>query len=84
MQYFVYIVQCSDGTLYTGFSTDVQKRVYRHNAGKGAKYTRSRRPVKLGFVQWCGDASEAKSLEHSIKKKTRKQKLAMCNLLKTS
>ena len=72
--YFVYIVQCRDGTLYTGFTTDVLQRVARHNAGKGARYTRSRRPVTL--VYSCGYFSKSVAMrqEARIKRLTRKEK----------
>jgi putative endonuclease len=72
--HFVYIVRCRDGTLYTGFSTNVLKRVATHNAGKGAKYTRSRRPVVLVFS--CDWFSKSAALRHEarIKKLTRKEK----------
>ncbi len=75
--YFVYIVKCHDGTLYTGFTTDVAKRVARHNSGKGAKYTRSRRPVLL--VYSCGYFSRnvALRMEAKIKRLTRKEKEAL-------
>jgi putative endonuclease len=75
--YFVYIVRCFDGTLYTGFTTDVPKRVATHNTGKGAKYTRSRRPVTLVYL--CGWFSKSAALrqEARIKKLTRKEKEAL-------
>lgn len=81
MSHLVYILRCSDGTLYTGYTTDVEKRVARHNAGKGAKYTRARRPVALGFVWECADKSEALRLERKIKRRSRAEKLSLCNLL---
>jgi putative endonuclease len=82
--YFVYIIRCTkDGTLYTGYTTDVKKRVARHNAGKGAKYTRGRRPVVLGFVWECFSLSQALRLERTVKRMPRAHKLEMCNLLPT-
>jgi putative endonuclease len=73
--YQVYLVLCDDETLYCGFSTNVNKRVETHNAGKGAKYTKSRLPVR---VVWTSNKlhtlSGALSLERKIKKMTRKQK----------
>lgn len=72
--YFVYIVRCSDGTLYTGSSTDVAKRVIRHNAGKGAKYTRARGPVVLVWSKQMPSWIEAAREEYRIKQLTRKQK----------
>jgi putative endonuclease len=77
--WFVYIVECSDGTLYTGISTDVSKRISTHNLGKGAKYTKTRLPVVLKWLKPCNNRSEASKEEHRIKKLTRKQKLALIN-----
>jgi putative endonuclease len=75
--YMVYIVQCADGSLYTGSTTNVQRRVAQHNAGKGARYTRSHRPVTL-LVSWSfptkGDALRA---ERMIKRLPRAQKLQL-------
>lgn len=79
MNWSVYIVQCSDGTLYTGISNDVDKRVSNHNKGKGAKYTKNRLPVTL-LVTWeCGTRSEASKEEYRIKKLNRKQKIKLIN-----
>ena len=75
--YFVYIVRCSDGTLYTGSSTDVAKRVERHNKGKGAKYTRARGPVVLLWSKQMPSWIEAAREEHRIKQLSRKQKEAL-------
>ena len=76
----VYIVQCADGTLYTGTTTDVSKRIATHNAGTGAKYTRSRLPVTLRFTEICADKSQALTLEAQIKKLNRKQKIARISI----
>ena len=75
-KYYVYIVQCADGTLYTGFTTDVDRRINEHNFSikKGAKYTRSRRPVKVVHVETFDTMSLALKREHKIKKMSRKQK----------
>ncbi|MGN1059126.1 MAG: GIY-YIG nuclease family protein [Clostridia bacterium] len=70
----VYIVRCSDGSLYTGWSTDVLKRLQVHNSGRGAKYTRSRLPVTLVYAEVCKDKSAALSRERAIKALTRQQK----------
>jgi putative endonuclease len=75
--YFVYIVRCCDGTLYTGFTNNVAKRVARHNSGRGAKYTRSRRPVVLVFSCDWFSKSAAMKQEARIKKLTRKEKEAL-------
>ncbi len=77
MVWVVYILRCSDGTLYTGYTNDVDARVKKHNAGKGAKYTRSRLPVVIAFTSQWGSKSLAMSYEADIKKKTRAQKLAL-------
>ena len=73
----VYVVSCSDDTLYCGISTDVEKRVKTHNAGKGAKYTRPRTPVRLVWQWRVSSKSEALKLEHEIKKMSRKEKIRM-------
>lgn len=77
MGYFVYLVECADGTLYTGISTDVARRVAEHNAGTGAKYTRARRPVRVVYVEEAGDRSEASRREFEIKRLSRKEKEAL-------
>lgn len=74
---YTYIVECKDGSLYTGWTTDVKKRVEAHNAGKGAKYTKSRRPVKLMYTEEHGTKQEAMSREYAIKRMTRQEKLRM-------
>ena len=80
MSYFVYIVQCSDNTLYTGIATDVQRRVEEHNSSaKGAKYTKTRRPVKLMYSEELEDRSQATKREIAIKKLSREKKLELIN-----
>ena len=75
MVFSVYIVACSDGTYYTGIATDVEKRVREHNtSAKGARYTRSRRPVVLVYHENHPDRSSALKREYAIKKMTRVQK----------
>jgi putative endonuclease len=71
----VYMVQCADGSLYTGVSPDVVSRVAAHNAGRGARYTRSRRPVRLVFLRQVGPKPRAMSIEWHLKRLTRAQKL---------
>lgn len=79
--YYVYILQCSDKTLYTGITKDIKRRVREHNEScKGAKYTRVRRPVMLLYSEECGDRSSAAKREHAIKKLTREQKLALISV----
>ena len=75
--YYVYILQCRDGTLYTGIAADVQKRLAVHNSGKGAKYTRSRLPVTLLYEETQPDKSAALKRELEIKKLSRAQKLRL-------
>ena len=76
---YCYIVECADGTYYTGWAVDPKKRVKVHNKGQGAKYTKMRRPVKLVYVEEQPDRSTALKRERAIKKMTRekKQKLFM-------
>lgn len=71
----VYLAKCSDGSLYCGISKDVPARISKHNAGKGAKYTQSRRPVKLAAVSREMSKSDALKLEYSVKKQPAKDKL---------
>ena len=71
---YTYMVKCSDGTLYTGWTTDLEHRVKAHNDGEGAKYTRSRRPVELVYYEEYSTKAEAMKREYSIKQLTRKQK----------
>ncbi len=80
MEYFVYIVMCSDGTLYTGITTDIKRRIKEHNeSNKSAKYTKIRRPVVLVFNKKCQNRSEATQEELKIKKLTRTQKNSLIN-----
>lgn len=76
--YSLYILRCSDGTLYTGITSDLEKRLDEHNSSpKGAKYTRSRRPVSLVYQERCEGKSAALKREYAIKKMTRSQKEAL-------
>lgn len=78
--YYVYIVQCSDNSLYTGITTDVKRRVFEHNnLQKGAKYTKSRRPVVLVYTKECAGRSDASKCEYQIKKLSRSDKLKLIN-----
>lgn len=74
-----YILLCADGTLYTGWTTDIEKRLAAHNAGRGAKYTRGRRPVTLLYSEACESKHEAMSREAAIKKLSREEKLLLSN-----
>ncbi len=75
--WFVYVVRCRDGSLYTGISNDVARRISTHNAGRGARYTRSRGPVELIHVERKRSRSTAQSREARIKALSRAQKLAL-------
>jgi len=79
MKYYLYMVQCSDDTLYTGIATELERRVEEHNSSdKGAKYTRARRPVKLVYSEEYENRSEASKREYFIKKKmSRKEKVSL-------
>ena len=79
MKNYVYIFSCADGTFYTGWTTHLEERVNTHNQGKGAKYTRSRRPVKLLYWEEYSDRGEALRREAAIKKMSRKQKEELIN-----
>ncbi len=71
---YVYILKCHDNTYYTGWTTDLLRRLKKHNDGTGAKYTRSRRPVKLVYYEILNSRSAALKREYDIKQLTRKQK----------
>ena len=75
--YYVYMLRCADGTLYTGTAADAQKRLKVHNSGKGAKYTRSRLPVELVYTEELPDKSAALKREAAIKRLNRKEKLCL-------
>ena len=78
---YTYIVECADGTLYTGWTTNVQKRVKAHNEEKSsAKYTKAKRPVKLVYYEGYETKEEAMRREYAIKQLTRKQKLELIHL----
>ena len=72
--HYVYIAKCSDGTYYTGYTNDLEKRLLAHNAGKGAKYTKNRIPVEIVYFEEYEDKSEAMKREYAIKQLTREQK----------
>ena len=73
----LYILRCGDGSLYTGITTDVAKRLEVHRSGKGAKYTRSRGPLELVYEEECGDHSAALKRELEIKKLSREEKMKL-------
>jgi putative endonuclease len=76
--YSVYILECADGTFYTGWTTDVMRRVEEHNSStKGAKYTKARRPVALRYTEFFATKSEAQKREYVVKQLSRVEKLAL-------
>ena len=75
--WYLYILRCKDDSLYTGITTDVEKRLEAHRAGKGAKYTRGRGPLELVYSEECGDHSAALKREAEIKQLPREEKLKM-------
>ena len=78
--WFLYVVHCSDGTLYTGVTTDIGRRIHEHKTGsRGAKYTKTRRPVRLIYRVGFENRSTAQRAEHKFKKLTRKQKNEVIN-----
>ena len=83
----MYILECSDGSLYTGWTNDLERRMREHNAGKGAKYTKSRRPVVLVYFEAFETRQEAMRREYAIKRLKREDKLKLleseCNPVKS-
>ncbi len=80
MRYFVYVLLCRDNTLYTGWTTDLIERLGKHNGGKGAKYTRSRRPVCIVYAEEMKSKSDAMKEEYRIKQLSREEKIKLCQL----
>jgi len=74
---YTYMLRCADGTLYTGWTNDLEKRLAAHNAGTGSKYTRARRPVTLVWYEAHEDKADAQRREWAVKQLTRAQKLAL-------
>ena len=79
MKWCVYILKCSDGSLYTGISNSLYERINTHNSGKGAKYTKSRLPVTLVYKEYTNDKSRSLKREIEIKKLTRSRKIELIN-----
>ena len=75
--WYLYILRCGDGTLYTGITTDVEKRLEQHRSGKGAKYTRGRGPLALVYREELEDHSAALKREWAVKKMTREEKVRL-------
>lgn len=84
MNNYTYILRCADGSLYTGWTNDLRRRLAAHQAGKGGKYTRSHLPVELVYFESFATAHEAMSREAAIKRLTRQQKLALIEQQRTS
>ena len=78
---YVYILKCNDNTLYTGWTTSLEKRLKTHNSGKGAKYTRVRLPVEIVYFEEFEDKKDAMKREYEIKQLSRKDKLKLINKL---
>ena len=72
--WYLYVLRCGDGTLYTGITTDVERRLEAHRQGRGAKYTRGRGPLELAYQEECGTHSEALKREYAVKRLTREEK----------
>ena len=78
MKHYIYILQCADDTLYTGYTNDLEKRIWQHNNGKeGAKYTRSRRPCKLVYHEEYDNKADAMKREYVIKKMMKVEKMKL-------
>ena len=77
MSYFAYMVECADGTLYVGYTTNVERRLKAHNAGRGARYTRGRRPVRLAYLEELSTESAARKREVALRRLRRPQKLQL-------
>ena len=75
--YLLYIIECNDGSFYTGVTNDIERRLGEHNAGKASKYTRTRLPVKLRYTENCADRAAALARECQVKKLSRKKKERM-------
>ena len=79
--WYLYVVRCSDSTLYTGVTTDLKRRLNEHNTGnRGAKYTKTRRPTNLVYYELYQSRSSAQKAEHKFKKLTREQKEKIINI----
>ncbi|KEO85054.1 GIY-YIG nuclease family protein [Tumebacillus flagellatus] len=78
---YVYLLECKDGSLYTGIANDLNKRIREHRTGRGAKYTRGRGPLHLRYVELQLDKGDALRREREIKKMSRRQKLLLLETL---
>ena len=77
MTWRVYIIECSDGSLYTGITNDLDRRITAHNDGRGAKYTKSRRPVRLRYSEPAADRKNASKREYAIKSLRKAEKMRL-------
>ena len=77
MAWHIYIIECSDGSLYTGITKDLDKRITAHNDGRGAKYTKSRRPVRLRYSEPAADRKNASQREYAIKSLRKAEKMRL-------
>lgn len=73
---YAYLLECADGTLYAGWTTDLERRLAAHNGGTGARYTRGRRPVRLVYYEECATREAAQQREAALRRLSRKQKLS--------
>ena len=80
MAFYCYLLECADGTFYTGWTTDPPRRERQHNTGRGAKYTRARRPVRMVYIEPQSDRATAMKRERAIKKMAREQKRKLIGL----
>ena len=77
MAFYCYILECSDGTFYTGWTTEPERRTRQHNCGRGARYTRARRPVRMVYVEPQADRASAMKRERAIKQMSRERKVKL-------
>ena len=84
MAWFLYMIECVDGSLYTGIAIDVKARYAQHRGGKGAKYTRSHPPKRIVFQKKFRDRSAASKAEYALKQRTRSEKWALCHAKKNA
>lgn len=77
-EWVLYILECKDGTLYTGITDNLERRLAAHRAGKGAKYTRGRGPLELRYLEKCENHSQALRREYAVKSLSKEEKLKLC------
>ena len=79
VKHYLYILSCADGTLYTGYTTDPARRLRQHNSGRASKYTRSRLPVRLSYLEPANSKAQGLRRELRIKRMSRRAKLLLCS-----